>query len=222
MFSVLAAAPASAAPDDRAAAEAFADAARVYTIEERATEPEARRVFEAVDLSRCVRVTDRLERLGAKEHDRAVLAERPTIAALLMPVWRPRLVAIRRFVAALESVETQDPALRSGRAAWRQRLARAEIYARAPEDTCVRLEAWARAGGTDVVLPDVDLRGLYTAFFSDADNLFGLKKLAGAANRLRDLGQGPARASRFIGSSSLAYVSLLGEGTGVLLGADAS
>lgn len=200
------AAPASAAPDERAAARAFADAALTYTREARAAVPEARRRYAVMDLPRCIRAFAREDRTGPRREQRLFEV---FYAANLTPLFAPLVDPTARFVAALEAVPTGDPRLRSARAAWRVAAWQTRMYARAPEDTCARLEEWRRGGSRGLPLPEVDLRGL-SATFDVGDTI--MRKLDAGARRLVALGQTRRRAERLTGQWAFApYDALLQE-----------
>jgi hypothetical protein len=100
------------------------------------------------------------------------------------------LVPVLRELAA---AATRDPALLSGRAAWR-RFAKAYMALPRPVDLCAELAAWRR-GGYDPAVPRaarVDYRRIRAA--SGAG--FG-RKIAAAADRMRELGVAEADAQRF-------------------------
>lgn len=186
-------APAAAPASERAAARAFADAALTYTREARAGVLEARRRYATMDLPRCIRAFAREERTGPRREQRLFEI---FFAANLTPLFGPHVEPAARFVAALEAADTRDPRLRSARAAWRLAAWQFRMYARAPQDTCVRLEQWRRDGSRGLPLPTVDLRG-FDAAIGAGRTVAG--KLDAGAGRLIALGQTRRRAERLTG-----------------------
>ena len=167
------------------------------------------------------------ERRGVRKADRE-RAEGLGTLALFLPMMRALQPALDRFAASLEAVQTRDPALRSGRSAWRQQaVSSGKVYGPLPEDVCGQLRAWERGGARGVPLPGVDLDlgggtiadGVLTAEESTSDDedegediLDTDGKAQRAAERLRELGQGPRRAARFSGDAAPPAVRRRGDG----------
>lgn len=197
---------AHAAPNERAAAKAFADAAREYTREVWTGVPALRAASDADAENRaaCPRFASYFK--GAKRQTERQVDRALTLVMLqaFLPVYRELLPPAERMVAALEVVATRDPALRSGRAIWRQRLAEIRRFAAWPRDVCLQLVAWNEAGAKGLPLPTVDL-GDFNSISGRPRASGGLSqetRIARAVARLRALGQGPRRAARFTGDAT--------------------
>lgn len=198
-------ASAEAAPDERAAAASFADAARVYTQEVWSGRPVLDTAIAADAPARTdCRAFDRIapEDLSRRNAFRAFLLE---YYRMTRPIYVLTVLPMERLVAALDATATRDPALRSARAVWRSQLGLFRLLASLPDDTCARVSAWVDSGARGRPLPEVDLRGL------DDDSGTGgaldreggrSRRLTCAAARLRELGQGPRRAWRITGESA--------------------
>lgn len=191
-------ATAPAAPDERTAARAFADAARIYTKAVWDSVPAVRADIAArgPDLRSCGRldldpVADAPRRL---ERALEILVE-----AHIAPVFVPMAAAREQFVAALDRVPTEDRALRSGRAAWRVSLPAMRGLASIPPDACARLLAWAAGGYRGLPLPELQVTDLDEVNPDEENPAGGDAKVVVAAQRMRALGQGPRRAERFTG-----------------------
>jgi hypothetical protein len=197
-----AAAPAAAQappapPDERAAAREFSFAAYRARVAVKAQQ-------QAIEAALTARL-DELTKPRCLSALRAVPeSRRDTVAVVgLVLIALPLLDGIRgplaQLVAELERVPTADPALRSGRAAWR---AEAQFIGRiAPvPDVCGALETWRRAGFGGRGAP-IDLAALGSPVADTAE-----PKLAAAAARMRALGVSAGAARRFTGANLLAGI----------------
>lgn len=197
-------------PDERAAANAFADAALTYTRGIRAAVPAARSAARAAkaDRKRCSRVTSYVERL--LDGDDATRGDfRAVILFSIQPwvrVYSALVPAHERMLAELDAVPTADPALRTGRAVWRSQTNQLRFYAGLPTDLCAQLAAWVDAGAKGTPLPHLNLRDEDdpAQFDREPAGPSPEQRLARAAERLRALGQGPRRAARFTGDAAFA------------------
>jgi hypothetical protein len=137
------AAPAQPPPDERVAARAFADAGLRFHAAIEALEPQFDRLPTEPPDPRCAerarrripeRHWDEVNLLGDVEYLYGTATQ--LIAAPLM-----------QYSLALHSVETADPALRSGRTAIRRiRRAYATIQALPPVDVCAEIRRWVDGG----------------------------------------------------------------------------
>lgn len=108
----------------------------------------------------------------------------------LAPAYDPIRPALDAFLAQIEAVPTNDPALRGGRAGWRTEI---DIIRRLPStpDPCAALQAWQRTGFAPSSAP-IPLDVLTNAAALAAEG-----KLAVAARRMRQLGVSAGAARRF-------------------------
>ncbi|MEA2312536.1 MAG: hypothetical protein QOE28_2504 [Solirubrobacteraceae bacterium] len=188
---LLAAAASAQAPDEGAAARAFAAAAgRVVPAITRADVRTTREVNAAATRRAC------RPALGGR-HSRA--------AATLLEVYDLRRLAERlrapmlRFRGELADAQTRDPALLSGRAAWRQLGRALAALPAAGPDPCASVAAWRR-GGFPPAVPRAAQREL-DAFGRIAGAAFDRKTEAARA-RLIELGVPQADAQAFSGDPS--------------------
>jgi hypothetical protein len=138
---LLFAAPAAAQtpPDERAAAQAFADAALRAMVESEALEDELETVFKERKCENRL-----LERTPRRRDDDA--------ATLLFVAWFGQLgrmvePVMTRYSTDLHAVDTADPALRSGRTAMRRFRRFYAVMAEFPAyDSCTALRGWERNG----------------------------------------------------------------------------
>lgn len=178
LLALLAPATASAQtppPDERAAAQAYADAAG--------------RLTDAIEAP-----TERL--FGFFEHPLQKAPGCPRIAkrqrrgAVLISLYHRTLefardvsAATRAMRSELANVATADPALISGRAAWRAEGRSLERLP-APGDLCAELASWRRAG-----YPEATVRKTLRAFESLDEPVEGSgRKLRAAVERMVQLG----------------------------------
>jgi hypothetical protein len=194
-------APAQApAPDERAAAREFSFAAYRLRVAILAQE-------DAID-DKLVKVT--LEALGDERCDRADDAATglrgievllTDILLAFAPAYDPIRPALDTFLAQLEAIPTNDPALRGGRAGWRTEV---DIIRRLPStpDPCAALQAWQRTGFAENRAPiPIDVLTNPAAEASAG-------KIAVAARRMRQLGVGATAAKRFRGRQMFAGVGV--------------
>jgi hypothetical protein len=183
------AAPAAAqAPDERAAAQALADAVeRLNAADEQIGEDHD--PDDGLEAPRCRREIFRIparrqNALGAfaarDEFRQAADALRPALA---------------RFRTDLANAQTLDPLLISGRAAWR-RAAKAYMALPPRGDVCADLAAWRRAGYPLSTVRAA--RAEYRTVFGAIGRGFA-RKIAAAADRMRELGISEQDAKAFEG-----------------------
>lgn len=194
-------APAQApAPDERAAAREFSFAAyrlRVAILAQQdAIEAKLLNVtLEALGDDRCDRADDAATGLRGIE---VLLID---ILLAFAPAYDPIRPALDTFLAQLEAIPTNDPALRGGRAGWRTEV---DIIRRLPStpDPCAALQAWQRTGFAENRAPiPIDVLTNPAAEASAG-------KIAVAARRMRQLGVGATAAKRFRGRQMFAGVGV--------------
>jgi hypothetical protein len=194
-------APAQApAPDERAAAREFSFAAyrlRVAILaQEDAIEDKLLNVtLEALGDERCDRADDAATGLRGIE---VLLTD---ILLAFAPAYDSIRPALDTFLAQLEAIPTNDPALRGGRAGWRTEV---DIIRRLPStpDPCAALQAWQRTGFAENRAPiPIDVLTNPAAEASAG-------KIAVAARRMRQLGVGATAAKRFRGRQMFAGVGV--------------
>ncbi|MBJ7329519.1 MAG: hypothetical protein JHC95_06455 [Solirubrobacteraceae bacterium] len=193
---------AHAVPGERAAAEAFADAAYAYTKESWEAKPAIRAALDATaaDRSLCLQLRPTLLRMVKAS------ASGPEVSQLLavlfyrpyVPVVRQLLPVYDRFLVRLDGVRNPGSILRAGRATWRSEAEFSRAVVAIPEDACARLRAWDRGGRPGIPLPEVDLTELRESLQAEGPD-DEERARDRAAERLRQLGQGPRRAARFTG-----------------------
>jgi hypothetical protein len=129
----------AAAADERAAARAFADAVIRAEPQLAAAVPQMKAELDKVDFEGCALAL----RHAPRRHEARALGLFTTamVSAWLRPVMDP----LRQLMADLDAVQTKDPTLRSGRAAWRKGY---KFFGRVAADTdaCPRLVAWRIRG----------------------------------------------------------------------------
>jgi hypothetical protein len=114
------------------------------------------------------------------------------------------------YQAELDRIATDDPALRSGRAAWRASMALYRQVRPLPADLCTRLDGWRAAGYAPVARPDLQPASVRAVL---AGTRTIDRKLDAATVRLIELGATPGQARRFAGDTlfdGIADESLLG------------
>jgi hypothetical protein len=191
---VLALLPATAAaqvppPDERAAAQALADAAKRLIAAAEAV-PEDQDPDDGLDAPRCRR---ELFRIPQRRQDALrAFALRDELREAGDAI-EPALASFRTEIA---NAQTRDPALISGRAAWR-RLAKAYMALPLRGDVCADLAAWRRDG-----YPLRTVRAAtaeYHSIFAASGRGFE-RKSARAADRMRELGISEEDAEAFEGA----------------------
>lgn len=202
---------AATTPDERAAAQGFADAALHYTQGMRSAVPAARKAAQVAraDARKCDGPLRSLERRLEGDGDFTRRDFRAFILITVQPwtgVYAALVPAHERMLAELDATPTSDPALRTGRAVWRSQTNLLRFYGGLPRDICAQLDAWVDAGAKGTPLPEVNLRDM------DDPELFDQEpkgpsqedRLARTVKRLRALGQGPRRSARFDGEEAFA------------------
>ena len=173
-------------PDERAAAQAFADAAERF--ETRIGE------LGEIETGWANRCGNALAQVPAERENAAISI---AMAHGVRKAVAPMKPALRDFRTELANVPTLDPELISGRAAVRK-MGRAWDAVPAPDNLCVKLRAWRRAG-----YPKAAGR----AARREVERFFGvvegrtLRQLEAAATRMRELGVSAEDAAHFGGSS---------------------
>ena len=192
-------APPAAPPDERAAAREFAFAAYRLRVALKAQRPDLEgRLQASVDAllsPPCEDALVALILLPKSRQDRVALG---TGAVALSPAIAAMRPAFQRFQAELERIPTADPALRSGRAAWRTMVASLAAFP-AQVDVCTALERWRRTRFAPSATP-FGLDELPGAFDEEA---LDSPKLVRAARRMQQLGVAPGTARRFTGATLL-------------------
>jgi hypothetical protein len=122
------------------------------------------------------------------------------VSIILGPVFPHTQPVLERFVADLEAIPTNDPALRSGRAAWRESVRR-EAAIPIVERPCELYAAWAATGYAPEAAPVLPVAE-YEAAMRGLDELEArsARKKDRAARRLRRLGVREPSARRFAGA----------------------
>ena len=193
VIAALAFAPAAAlaqAPDERAAAQAMADAAKRLLAADSATEdsydPSA-----AFESRRCRRELYRIPARRQGDIRALFLSEELRHGA------DPLRDALLRFRNEIAAAVTQDRALISGRAAWR-RLAKAFGALPAGGDPCEDVAAWRRTGYDRATIrrARAEYRSVYAAWGRGFE-----RKTAAAADRMRELGISEEDAQVFEGAA---------------------
>ena len=179
------------APDERAAAREFSFAAyrlRVAILAQKdAVEDKVLNVtLEAFGDDRCNDADDAAPGLRGLE---VLLVD---ILLAFAPAYDPIRPALDTFLAQLETIPTNDRALRGGRAGWRTEV---DIIRRLPStpDPCAALQAWQRTGFAESRAPiPIDV-------VTNAAAQASAGKIAVAARRMQQLGVGATAATRFRG-----------------------
>jgi hypothetical protein len=200
-LAVAPAAPAQAqAPDERAAAREFSFAAyrlRVALLAQRdAVEDRLLNVtLLALRDDRCDAADD------AAPGGRDIEVLLVDILLAFAPAYDPVRPALDTFLAELERIPTNDPALRGGRAGWRTEV---DIIRRLPStpDPCAALQAWQRTGFAPTRAP------IAIDAVTNPAALAVAGKVAVAARRMRQLGAGASAAKRFRGREMFRGVGL--------------
>ena len=192
IIAVLVAAPAAAAQapagDERAAAQALADAVERLNAADREI-GEDNVPDDGLDAPQCRR---ELFRIPPRRQDAlrafALRDEFRQSGDALEP-------ALAAFRTELANAQTSDPALIRGRAAWR-RLAKAYMALPPRGDVCADLAAWRRDGYPlrTVRAAAAEYRSIFVAFGRGFQ-----RKVAAAADRMRELGVSDEDAKRFEG-----------------------
>lgn len=184
-------ASAQAAPNERAAARELSFAAyrlRVAVLaQSNAIDDRFSTVtIDALTDDRCDRADD------AAPNGREIEVLLMDLLLAFAPAYDPIRPALDRFLAELERIPTNDPALKGGRAGWRTEI---DIIRRLPStpDPCAALQAWQRTGFAASKAP-IPLDVLTNPAAEAAEG-----KIAVAARRMRRLGMRAGAARRFTG-----------------------
>jgi hypothetical protein len=172
-------------------AQAFVDTVALGSVAINGTKPQVREAFKALEIDRCVKAIDE-KAPGAVIDSLFDVAFYGTIQA----TFKPSVPAMQAIVAGLDRIPTSDPALRSGRAAWR---ATAETMAKLPAmvQPCRKLEAWKKRkwqGKAPTILPAGAKQALAPILGNELD-----RKFERASKRLRALGISKADAKLWAG-----------------------
>jgi hypothetical protein len=177
----------TAPPDERAAAQAFADAAERFE-----TRIDGLGKVETSWAKRCGSV---LAKVPVERQNTAIAM---AMAHGVRKAVAPMKPLLRDFRAELTNVPTLDPALISGRAAVR-RMGRVWDAVPAPHDLCVQLRKWRGNGHP---------KRAGRAAEREVEKFFGvlqgrtLRRLEAAAARMRELGVSAEDAAHFGGGRS--------------------
>ena len=201
VLAVLLGAPAGAhgqgpAPDERAAAREFSYAAYRLRVAIKAKMPEIDAVAAVTRRPACRAALGGVTPAQQQEHldDLVGVLVDLLAGAMLAPVAQQ----LQTFQAELDRIPTADPALRSGRAAWRSSVA---LYVRVkplPADLCSRLSRWRRAGYAVAARPDLQPREV-RRILEGSGSVDA--KLQLAAARMVALGVTEGQARRFAGDT---------------------
>jgi hypothetical protein len=190
----LAAAPAQA-PDERAAARAFADAGLRFHAAVEAVRPQIARLPDPPD-RKCA---DRARRRIPERHwdEVNLLGEVGDVYGAVADLVEAPLM---QFSLELHSVQTADPALRGGRTAIRRvRRAYVMIQALPPVDVCAEIRRWVDGGFEPTPAIRRERRALRAL---DALSTFRfLRRLGRTTARLRALGVPAHEADAFDGQT---------------------
>lgn len=198
-----AATPAAAqSRSDRAAARQFAAATAQLERSARALRPAVQRRLDPLFARDCIGGLD-LENLPAEAQEAALAAITVATFDAIFPPTRP---ALRRFVARLDGVRTDDRVLVCGRVAWRATARSLAALPSPPADLCAQLRRWRDAGYSSEAAPSVDLAPV-ERFVAQSARLE--RDLRAAVRRLRALGVGRRAAERFTGESSFGPLTAL-------------
>jgi hypothetical protein len=186
------AAAAQTVPDERAAAREFSYAAYRLRVAIKAQTPALRQSLRVITGRECGSLLDDAPERAQRAAE--AVGTEAAVAALFGPVSG----AITAMQAELDRVPTADPALRSGRAAWREFAAMLGSVQPLPADLCVRLRAWRDAGYPADAVPHLQTPAVSEAVNSDDDS-FGRAwegKLKRAYHRMVALGVSRGQAAR--------------------------
>ena len=175
-------------PDERAAAQALADAVERLLAADRAI-GEDHDPDDGLEAPRCEREIYRIP--PRRQADLRAFAIRDELRQA-GDALEPALAAFRTEIA---NAQTRDPALIRGRAAWR-RLAKAYMALPPRGDVCADLAAWRRDGYPlrTVRAAEAEYRSVFAAFGQGFQ-----RKVAAAADRMRELGVSEQDAKAFEG-----------------------
>ena len=135
---------AAQAPDERAAAREFSYAAYRLRVAVKERLPEIQRAASITRAPACRSALSGGTPAQQREHVRR--SRRRLVDLLAGAMFAPVSEQLRTFQAELDRVPTADPALRSGRAAWRESIALYLQVRPLPSDLCAQLGRWRTAG----------------------------------------------------------------------------
>jgi hypothetical protein len=181
---------------DRAAAREYVYAAYRLRV---AVKAEAPAIEQAAALARgpaCRRALGGASRRQVSEHlDDLVGALVDILTGTLLAPVRAHLAT---YQAELDRIPTRDPALRSGRAAWRASMVLYRQVRPLPADLCSRLDGWRAAGYARAARPELQPPAVQAVL---AGTRTIDRKLDAAVRRLVELGATPGQARRFAGDT---------------------
>ncbi len=198
------------APDDRAAAREFSFAAYRLRVAIKAHLPEIDGAA-AITRSPACRSALRGGTTAQREHVDDLIGVLVDLLAGAM--FAPVADQLRTYQAELEAIPTADPALRSGRAAWRDSVALYVQVRPIPADVCAQLGRWRTSGYAASARPDLQPAGV-RRILEGSGTVDA--KLHLAAARMVALGTSQGQARRFSGDtlfSGFSAEDLLGLGT---------
>jgi hypothetical protein len=200
---------AQAAPPS--SAQRFADAALRARESAKKLGPALDRAHAAQDTARCRRVLESLEDVPTRSQERFLVV---LVIAELQPYIQTVLPTLDRLVTDLTAIPTNDPILRSGRAAWRDGTAQLRGYPTL-ERPCEQFDRWVDSGFEPAAAPRVRVKDFMALLADQTDEERVDAKLKRGARRLRQLGISPGAAERFRGEHLFdgleSEESLLGE-----------
>src|SRR3954470_12613009 len=187
---------AAQAPDERAAAREFSYAAYRLRVAVKARLPEIERAASITRSPVCRAALGGGTPAQQRKHVDDLVGVLVDLLAGAM--FAPVTEQLRSFQAELDRVPTADPALRSGRAAWRRSVALYVQVRPLPPDLCAQLGRWRTAGyavdARPALQPTAVRRILDGSGTVDA-------KLHIAAARMVALGVSQGQARRFAGDT---------------------
>jgi hypothetical protein len=187
---------AAQAPDERAAAREFSYAAYRLRVAVKARLPEIERAASITRSPACRAALSGGTPAQQRKHVDDLVGVLVDLLAGAM--FAPVSEQLRSFQAELDRVPTADPALRSGRAAWRKSIALYVQVRPLPSDLCAQLGRWRTAGyaagARPALQPTAVRRILDGSGTVDA-------KLHIAASRMVALGVSQGQARRFAGDT---------------------
>jgi hypothetical protein len=189
--------PAAAqAPDARAAAREFSFAAYRLRVAVKARLPEIDRAASITRTPACRTALSGGTPAQQRRHvdDLVGVLVDLLAGAMFAPVSEP----LRTFQAELDRVPTTDPALRSGRAAWRESVGLYLQVRPLPSDLCAQLGRWRTAGYAAAARPALQPAGVRRIL--DGSGTVDAK-LHLAAARMVALGVSQGQARRFAGDT---------------------
>jgi hypothetical protein len=187
---------AAQAPDERAAAREFSYAAYRLRVAVKARLPEIERAASITRSPACRAALSGGTPAQQRKHVDDLVGVLVDLLAGAM--FAPVSEQLRSFQVELDRVPTADPALRSGRAAWRKSIALYVQVRPLPSDLCAQLGRWRTAGyaagARPALQPTAVRRILDGSGTVDA-------KLHIAASRMVALGVSQGQARRFAGDT---------------------